>query len=199
MNLLDFRVISNGYDPSLVEAVGGEAIYQCINEGANLQAINIKTSALAKDAKQAMKDAKKLANTDPKSAARKYDSAISKLKELKTECEKIEDDHLAMVFVDSFIKTLIPLIAGYIVSRLSFAGTLVYITSVLGGYVCGMSKTLDYLAAIEKGMTQINKAGPGDKMDASIWWKSGQTRGATMVKFDRMITACEKAKEQLGK
>ena len=201
MNLNNLRAISEGYDASLVEAIGADAIYECINEGANIQAIGIKASTLAKDAKQDMKDAKKLTKSDPKAAAKKYDSAISKLEQLKKECEKIEDDHIAMVFVDSFIKAFIPIAAGTAVSMFipGSVGLLGYVVGVFGGYICGMQKSLDFSAAVEKKMTAPNKAGVDGKYDASTWWEAGQTRGATMIKFDRMITACKKAKEQLGK
>lgn len=201
MNLIDFRAISEGYSVPLVEAVGGDIIYQCIQEGANLQAIGIKTSALAKNAKDDMKNAKKLAKSDPKAAAKKYDDAINKLEQLKKECENIEDDHIAMVFIDSFVKSFIPIVAGCVGAMWLPSGvwTVAYLTGIFGGYICGMQKSLDFSAAVEKKMTSANKAGISGKPDSAVWWEVGQTRGATMVKFDRLITSCKKAKEKLGK
>lgn len=195
MEIVDLRAIAVGYDTSLVEAVGGAVLL----EGANMQAINIKTSNLAKEAKADMAEAKKLAKTDRNAAIKKFDSAISKLEKLKKECESIEDDHLAMIFVDSFIKAFVPIFAG---TLLYFfmpgpVGAVGYMTGLIGGYVCGLQKTLDFSAAVEKKMTDANKAGADGKYDASTWWKAGETRGATMIYFDRLITACKQAKSQL--
>ena len=196
MEIVDLRAIVAGYDTSLVEAVGGQVL---LDEGANMQAISIKTSDLAKEAKADMSEAKKLAKTDRKAAIKKFDSAISKLEKLKKECESIEDDHIAMVFVETFIKSFVPMFAGCLAYFFmpGPVGTVGYLPGLIGGYICGMQKTLDFSAAIEKKMTDPNKAGLDGKYDASTWWKAGATRGATMVYFDRLITACKQAKNNL--
>ena len=196
MRLSDLYAISEGYNPDLVFAIGGDT---CMNEGANLQAISIKTSSLAKEAKDDMRAAKNLAKSDRKAAIKKYDSAIEKLKQLKKECENIDDDHIAMVFVETFIKTFIPIMAGSIISVFipGSVGLLAYITGITVGYIAGNQKILDFSSAVEVKMVSRNKAGINGDYDPITWWKTGVTRGETMVKFDRLITSCELAKSQL--
>ena len=191
--LSDLRAISEGYSPDIVAAYGGEL---CLTEGANIQAFQIKHSENAKMAKEHMrlaKDAK--SKGDTAQAKKEYDAAIKCLKELQKECEKIDDDHMVMIFIETFIKTFVPMFVGTVF--MSATGGISYFVGLVGGYICGMSKSLDYSAAIEKKLTTANKAGVGGKADSSQWWKAGATRGETMIKFDRMITACEKAKENL--
>lgn len=195
MEIVDLRAICAGYDKSLVEAVGGEFL---LSEGANIQAIKIQLSDLAKDAKDDMNEAKKLAKTDRAAAVKKYDSAISKLKKLKKECENIEDDHLVMVFIDTYIRTFIPVFCGTVAAFLvPGAATGIYLTGIVTGFCCGIQKSLDFSTALEKKIVKGNKAGPNGEYDPKNYWKVGETRGATMLQFDRLITACEKAKSEI--
>lgn len=199
--LAELRAISRGADPILVECVGVSAIQSLMDEGANIQALKLKMSAPMKDAKYNMKRAKKLAREGKNAeASQAYDAAIKNLKELQKAAEEIDDDHIVMVAVDAFIKSFVPIFAGSLVAMLapgSIVGSLGYISGTVGGYICGMSKVLDFSAAVDKKLTSANKAGVDGKQDPSHWWKVGETRGAVMTKLDRMITACETAKKKL--
>lgn len=190
-SLSNLRAISEGYAPDMVDLFGGEMM---LAEGANIQAHNIKTSPLAKSAKAHMKAAKASRHTDKAKAKKEYEAAIHDLKELKKACEEIEDDHAVTVFVETFVKAFVPAFVGCMLAG-STGGVSVIIGDVLA-YIIGLAKTIDYSAAVEKGMAP-NKAGAGGKYDPSQWWKQGQTRGAAMTYFDRMITACEKGKDLL--
>lgn len=193
MELTDLRLIAQGYDVTLVEAYGSELI---MNEGANMQAFSVKHSALAKSAKDHMKAAKAAKKSNNMDKAKKeYNAAIKDLKDLQKECEKIEDDHLVVIFVETFIKAFVPTFLGAVMATAT--GGISTLVGATFGYILGLSKTLNYSAAIQKNLTQPNKAGAGGKYDSAQWWKTGATRGDAMTYFDRMITACEKAKEQL--
>ena len=200
-SLVDLRAIARGADPVLVECVGAVSLTQLMDEGANIQALKLKMSKPMKAAKHNMKRAKTLAREGKNAEAKQaYDTAIKNLKELQKAAEEIDDDHIVMVAVDAFIKSFVPIFAGSFVAMLapgSIVGSLGYISGMVGGYICGMSKVLDFSAAIDKKLTTANKAGADGKQDPSHWWKVGETRGAVMTKLDRMITACETAKKKL--
>ena len=196
-NLCDLRAIANGADACMVECVGANAVLQLMDEGANIQAIKLQCGDLMKSAKKNMKDAAAAKKRgDTKAAKKSYDDAIADLKQLQKDADKIDDDHIIMVMFDSFIKTFIPVLASFYLSVIT-GSSLIYIIGMLGAYICGTSKSLDFSAAVQKKLTQANHQGIGNKTDQATWWKVGETRGAVMLKFDRMITACEKAKAEL--
>lgn len=195
-DLIDMRAILEGCDVDSVDCFGGA---YCLQEGANIQSFKIQNSENAKKAKSCIKEAKAAAKSgDKNKAVSKYEEAIKYLKLLKKDCEAIDDDHIVMVFLDSFIRAMIPELAAIAVIMIApVTAPVAYVAGIFGSFICGMSKTLDWGAALEKGDVEANKQGRDGKADSAVWWKSSLTRGATMTKFDRMITACEQSIRQI--
>lgn len=188
-DLIDMRAILEGCDVDAVNCFGGA---YCLQEGANIQSFKIQNSENAKKAKAAAKSG------DKNKAVSKYEEAIKYLKLLKKDCEAIDDDHIVMVFLDSFIRAMIPELAAIAVIMIApVTAPVAYVAGMFGSFICGMSKTLDWGAALDKGYVEANKQGRDGKADSAVWWKSSLTRGATMTKFDRMITACEQSIRQI--
>lgn len=188
-DLIDMRAILEGCDVDAVNCFGGA---YCLQEGANIQSFKIQNSENAKKAKAAAKSG------DKNKAVSKYEEAIKYLKLLKKDCEAIDDDHIVMVFLDSFIRAMIPELAAIAVIMIApVTAPVAYVAGMFGSFICGMSKTLDWGAALDKGYVEANKQGSDGKADSAVWWKSSLTRGATMTKFDRMITACEQSIRQI--
>src|SRR5699024_10614227 len=108
-DLIDMRAILEGCDVDAVDCFGGA---YCLQEGANIQSFKIQNSENAKKAKSCIKEAKAAAKSgDKNKAVSKYEEAIKYLKLLKKDCEAIDDDHIVMVFLDSFIRAMIPELA----------------------------------------------------------------------------------------
>lgn len=203
---LDLKAIAAGEDPALVECVGGRVLLElneyALTEGANIQAMKLRLSKPMKAAKENMKDAKKAARKkDYAEAKRLYKAAISDLKELQKEAKDIDDDHLVMIIIETFIKVFIPAMAGTTISLMvgGTPGLIVDFIAYITAYICGISKTFNFAAAVEKGLTPANKAGRNNSHDPSQWWKQGQTRADMMTRLDRLITACEKSIDEIDK
>jgi uncharacterized protein YcfJ len=155
-----------------------------LSEGAVSQANEIKQGALAKSAKEHMEAASVYANNNnPTKAKRELDAAIKDLRSVKNECQKIDDD----VTVVHFLQTLINTIAGTVIGF--FAGATL---GMLVGFICGSGKEINFRSAVAKNLTTPNKNGGNNTI-----FKVGATRGETLMHFDRMISVCEEAKEQL--
>lgn len=184
--LRDLRAMQAGFDPVLVEAVGGEYL---LNEGAKLKSVKIQLSEKARDAKALMKEAQSLGKEGKRAQAeKKYDAAIAKLKELEKEAETIEDDNVVVSFLDGMIQSFV-LGAGLgLLSMFGIPYTAAQMGAILGGMTIGTLKADD----INAGYEDTKKRTPDAK-----WYKTGESRVATMKKFKNMIKACEDAKKQL--
>ena len=195
MNLRDLQAIANGEDPVLVECVGGSIL---LDEGANVQALKLRMSKPMKEARLDMKAAKKpMKELDYTKAEKDFNSAIKNLKELQKAAEDIDDDHIVMTAVDTFVKGFIPLFVS--TTFYNYTGLIGQSIATIASVILGLSKTFDYSAALSKGFVEPNKAGRNGSADPSVWWKTGQTRGAVMTRLDRMITECEKALDAIKK
>lgn len=196
--LKELRAVSIGADVDLVEAISSDYALEALTEGANIQALKLNMSDTMKSAKANMKQAHSYVKNGNNAEAKKsFNKAISDLEKLKKEADEIDDDHIIIVALDAFVKSFIPAFASVLVAHLTGVTALAAI-GIVGSYICGLSKSMDFSNAVTEKLTTVNHQGRGGKFDTAVWWKVGETRGAVMTKLELMITACKKEKDKLN-
>lgn len=155
MNFKDLRAIVEGYSTDDIETCSSEFL---LSEGAISQSIKLQLSDTMKSAKYNMrvaKDAKRSGATN--TTIRKYDEAIKDLKKLQKQASDIEDDHIVVVMLETFLKSFTAVLAGVLTT--SCIGVVGDIILFIYTVMYGGSKIMDLSIATRRGLTTANKAG----------------------------------------
>lgn len=214
--LYNVRAAAHGFDLELIECVGGRTLLEIENSelcsdvmdesAAKIQAKAVKISEPMKSAKQNMKDAKQAAKAkDFDKAKSHYKVAISDLKKVKAEAEKIEDDHALSVFLSSFLRYMVSSIGLTLIAMVGVfgavftGGTSAVATAVsagalvtrLGSFVFGVGKPVKFAVDVVRGKGKFNKQGNNGESNPKKWYKVGMTRNEVMSSLDRLIKTAE--------
>lgn len=91
----DLIALAEGYSEEDVECFGGDVLLEVVS----ISAMKAYFSKEMKDAKAIVKEADKLAKSDPKAAKMKYDKAIDAYEQIKKDVrDKVKDDSLVLWF-----------------------------------------------------------------------------------------------------
>ena len=214
MNLVPFYETAakaiDSEDSMLIEACGYEEVMAMYESAATDAGKKLLRSEDMRNAKQYMKDAKRLIKSNPKEALKKYDEAIKAMERLSDKAQDIPDNSaldralpvlaktligltVSMFFISGLSTALIPLVknsVGLVVST-----TTLTVGGVAGGLATSLWADSDVYkadAAVREGKTKRTQ----DDTDKSGVLR-GITRGSIIYKLERTISVCKRMRRKL--
>ena len=201
LSVNDMRLINEGCDADFLSNLNESVVMNEALGKALIQSKKKQMSAEMKEAKKLISEGNRIRSKDPAEALKKYDAAIKIMENFKKTINEIEDDDIATIMIQTFVRTLIPFIPAILITVLNpVAGYISSFGSIVGAYIYGnkgladvdkASNYRDYAKRFEMDLKDGKvKPMPWNKADGMKGW----SRAEAMVACNKVIELAHKGR-----